>query len=228
MYKSNTVFLILLLLNLSSCTNSDSILKNSHHETAKTLVNKNSINKLIKSMEDSIPPTFINKFDMLSFKFNVDSIGNTLKSIIIYSKNSVLQKIIANKDIAQNKFELIDWNFDGHKDISVRSGCGSGGCTYWIWNYSPEKKKYLYNSELSEAFLELDSVNKFIIFHNRAGFNEEIWDSFQYINYKLTFIKGMHQERWNDENGMRWEKHTYTKLMHNKLVTKADSNVITK
>lgn len=43
-----------------------------------------------------------------------------------------LQLIIKHAE----KFGLIDWNFDGYKDITVLDNCGTGGCAYWIWNYS--------------------------------------------------------------------------------------------
>ena len=51
-----------------------------------------------------------------------------------------IQEIIANKSFEKKEFKLIDCNFDGYKDISVLYNCGSGGCAYWIWNYSAEKK----------------------------------------------------------------------------------------
>ena len=173
---------------------------------------------------DSIVPTKIDGWNTFSFKFNLDSAGNLLKTIHVYSSIKLVQRIIVNKVIEQHKFELIDWNFDGYKDISLLSGCGSGGCTYWIWNYSPQMNKYIYNKELSEVIgLEIDTFHQYVIFHYRAGFAEEKWDTLKYKDNKLSFVKGLYRERWNDSQGNLWVKHTFSKLTNNVLVIKTDS-----
>jgi hypothetical protein len=137
------------------------------------------------------------------------------------------QEIIANKDIERKEFSLVDWNFDGYMDITALYNCGSGGCSYWIWNYSPEKKQYYFNTELSEVIgLEIDTSNKFIIFHNRGGYQEQTWDSLIYKNNKLTLVKGLHQERWNDKDGNTWMKRTYTRSIDSKTVITMDSLII--
>jgi len=174
--------------------------------------------------DDSIVPTKIDGWKALSFKFNLDSTGYLLKTIYVYYNNKLEQKIIANKVIEQNKFELIDWNFDGYKDISVLYGCGSGGCNYWIWNYSPKLNKYIYNKELSDVIgLELDTFNQYIVFHYRAGFSEKNWDTLKYKDNKLSFVKGLYRERWKDSQGNLWVKHTFSKLINNVLEIKTDS-----
>ena len=121
---------------------------------------------------------------------------------------------------------MIDWNFDGYKDISVLSNCGSGGCSYWIWNYVPKSDKYVYNKRLSEYIgLERDPIKEQIIFHYRAGFQEEFWDYYKYEKSKLVFVHGVFQNRWNDTLGKSWIKKTYTKVVNNKEVITADSTM---
>ncbi|MGV8944893.1 MAG: XAC2610-related protein [Lutibacter sp.] len=151
-------------------------------------------NVIGKESKDSIPPEIIDGIRGFSYKFNIDSSGYLLKSIIVYSDNIKVQEIIANKEMwpegQVKNFQLIDWNFDGFKDITVLYNCGSGGCAYWIWNYSPKINKYIYNNKLSEVLgLEIDTISKYIVFHYRAGYSEERWDSLQYINNKLKLVK---------------------------------------
>jgi len=165
---------------------------------------------------------------VLSFKFNVDSTASLLKSIIVYSNRTPTQIIEANKSIEKKDFQLVDWNFDSYKDVSVLFSCGTGGCAYWIWNYSPDENKYFYNDDLSEKLgLEIDTISKHIIFHYRAGWMEETWDSLNYINNKLTFVKGLRVERWTDGKTMnKWEKNIRTRSENNKLFTEIDSSII--
>ena len=136
--------------------------------------------------EDSIVSTEKNG-DKLSYKFNIDSTGYFLKSITFYINSVKFQKIDVNKNIEEKDFKLIDCNFDGHKDIQVLLNCGSGGCSYALWNYSPKNGKYYYNKELSEYIgLKIDTVSKKIIFHYRGGVNNEIIDTLIYVDGKLT------------------------------------------
>ena len=219
--------LILLLTTLLYCacnlSTNKSINDNQYNVDTNYVLSND--NKAIGNLsDDSIVPTKIDGWNTFSFKFNMDSAGDLLKTIGVYSSNKLVQKIIANKDIAQNKFELIDWNFDGYKDISVLYGCGSGGCNYWIWNYSPKLNKYIYNKELSEVIgLELDTFHQYIIFHYRAGFSEENWDTLKYKDNKLSFVKGLYRERWNDSQGNLWVKQTFSKLINNVMEIKTDS-----
>ncbi|MBG7610668.1 hypothetical protein IU405_00210, partial [Polaribacter sp. BAL334] len=159
-----------------SCNTKNNKSKNSNQLVLDSIKN----NVVITAKEDSISLAKISNSKTLSFKFNTDSSGYYLKTINIYSDGILYQKINANKDIENKKFQLIDWNFDGFKDITVLNNCGSGGCSYWIWNYAPKYDKYIYNKELSEVLgLEIDTLNKFIVFHYRAGFHEEVWDTMQ-------------------------------------------------
>ena len=151
-----------------------------------TKVSKNKINN--KGLDiDSITITD-NK--QSSFKFYTDFSGYNLKTILVHKDSEKVQEITANKSILTKDFQLTDWNFDGFKDISVLYNCGSGGCAYWIWNYSPKTKQYYYNEELSGRLgLEMDAKTQQIIFHYRTGSSEESWEYYNYINDKLTFIK---------------------------------------
>ncbi len=219
--------LILLLTTLLCCacnlsTNKSININQYNLDTNYVLSNANKAKGNLS--DDSIVPTKIDGWKALSFKFNLDSTGNLLKTIRVYSGNKLVQRIIANKVIEHHKFELIDWNFDGYKDISVLYGCGSGGCNYWIWNYSPKLNKYIYNKELSEVIgLEIDSFNQYVVFHYRAGFSEENLDTLTYKDNKLSFVKGLYRERWNDSKGNLWVKHTFSKLINNVLEIKTDS-----
>lgn len=184
-----------------------------------------SVNNSDSPNRDSITPTKIGGLEELSFKFNVDTPEYILKTITIYSEKKVIQRIIANKEYGREEPQLIDWNFDGYKDITVNYNCGSGGCAYWIWNYSPTKKKYIYNKELSEVLgLEIDTANQYIVFHYRFGGEWEKWDSMKYKDNKLIFAKGLYSETWNDSSGNYWTKNKYSKMINNNVVvTKIDS-----
>jgi hypothetical protein len=177
--------------------------------------------------QDSIG-AYYNDIGQLVVKFNVDSLGHHLKSVKIYSGVKLLQVIHTNKEIERNVFRLVDCNFDGFKDISVFSSCGSGGCDYWIWNYSPKDKKFYYNSDLSNKLgLIIDSLSKSIIFHYRGGWDQESWDTLKYRNNQLLFVNGLFVERWIDANG-QWEQRTHKKIIKGKLIRKVDRAVITK
>ena len=176
----NYYYYLLILFFIASCNSNKNEVKKEKMKKEIKIVELN------KKVTDSIvDPDFPNN----SFKFNIDSTGYVLNSIFVYSDSKCIQKINSNKDIESNEFELIDWNFDGYKDISVVYNCGSGGCAYWIWNYIPKSNNYEYNKELSEVLgLEMDLKQKQIIFHHRFGDQDEYWRYYKYINNKLTLI----------------------------------------
>ena len=179
-----------------------------------------------KLLNDSIICNPIAGKEQLSYKFNLDSSGYFLKSIIVYSDFKKIQKITVNQMVEGNNFQLRDWNFDGYKDISVLSSSGSGGRTYFIWNYVPKSYRYSYNKTLSGYIgLEMDSISKYIIFHYRAGYPEEKWDTFSYINNKLHFLKGVYQERYSDGKN-NWVKRSRSIILNNKLIETADSFIV--
>lgn len=181
-----------------------------------------------KSNNDSLVFNLGKENGLYSLKFIVDKVDeNLLRVIMVYKGKTLIQTIRANKFIEKKRFELIDWNFDGYKDISVQIESASGGDSYWIWNYSPIAKKYFYNTILSEKTgLEIDTKSKFIVFHYRAGYNEESWDTSKYIKNKLVFVKGLFQERWNDQKGNSWIKNTREKMVHGIRKRTSDSTIL--
>ncbi len=207
-----TIILFMLVLIVYSCN---------------SMNGESNINKQQSESEiiaDSIPPTKIDGLSAMSFKFKLDNSGRILKSINIYSDKILIQRICADKEIQKIQFRLIDWNFDGFKDITALANCGSGGCSYWIWNYTPGHKSFVYNKELSDVLgLERDTVNQYIVFHYRSGYSEEKWDSLRYNGEKLFFVKGLYIEKWNDSLGNSWIKKTYSKMTNGILHTKSDS-----
>jgi len=222
-----TAILIIMIMFCYSCNTRNSKSNNDKQVTKDSVHNIPIENDSISKLNgDSIPPTKIYGNKSLSFKFNIDSSGYLLKTINVYSENMPIQIITANKEIGNKEFQLIDWNFDGFKDITVLYNCGSGGCAYWIWNYSPKTNNFIYNKELSEVLgLEIDTADQFIVFHYRAGYSEERWDSLKYVNNKLQFVKGLYRERWNDSIGNSWVKNTYSKIINNVLITNIDSSI---
>jgi hypothetical protein len=179
-----------------------------------------------KLLNDSIICNPIAGKEQLSYKFNLDSSGYFLKSIIVYSDFKKIQKINVNQMVEGNNFQLLDWNFDGYKDISVLSSSGSGGRVYFVWNYVPNSYRYIYNKTLSGYIgLELDSISKYIIFHYRAGYSEEKWDTFSYVNNKLHFHKGVYQERYSDGKN-NWVKRSRKIILNNKPIETVDSFIV--
>ena len=167
---------LLLVLTFYSCNlrneEKTNIFKEKETDSSNIVNQSKRLDYYIKS--DSIAIKSIKGIPQLNYKFNVDSTGYFLKSIFVYSKLVKIQEIIENKSFEKKEFKLIDCNFDGYKDISVLYNCGSGGCAYWIWNYSPESKKYYYNKELSEVLgLEIDTISKLVKFHYREGSSKE-------------------------------------------------------
>ena len=220
---------ILLCLILCSCNSKNEDkkynLKAIETESSKFIEDTNLLDYYLKG--DSIMCKANKGLPRLSYKFNLDSTGYFLKTILVYSNFIKIQEISANKYIERKEFRLVDWNFDGYKDISILYNSGSGGSSYWIWNYSPKTRKYYFNKELSEVLgLEIDTEEKAIIFHYSEGYSREYWDTLQYKNNKLTFVKGLLQERWNDKLGNSWIKHSYSKKINNKIVVMVDSSII--
>jgi hypothetical protein len=218
---------VLLLLAFNSChpKKEENTLKSIVESPKKIKIGQQNTTNYIDV--DSIELKANELHSQLNFKFNVDSLGNTLKSIVIYSDLIKIQEISTNKSIEKPDFLLIDWDFDGFKDITVLYNCGSGGCTYWIWSYSKESKKYYYNKELSEVLgLEIDTAHKFIIIHTREGFQKENWDAVIYANYKLNFVTGLSEERWDDLKGNSWIKRTKKHVMKNKIISISDSSMV--
>jgi hypothetical protein len=216
--ERTTVFfgLLLFFISCKQIINNDKV---DSSTSSKTLNNYMVMGDSIVTLENAKP--------RLNYKFNVDTIQFKFNTICIYENSRKIQDIKVNKELAEYNFKLIDWNFDGYNDITVLSSSGSGGNTYFIWNYSTKDNKYHYNQELSDKIgLEIDKKSKSIIFHYRAGFAEEYWDTLQYQHKKLTFLKGTFQQRWTDSFGRDWIKNTRTKICNNKEVITLDSTII--
>ena len=75
--------------------------------------------------------------------------------ISVYSGNQKIQEVKVENRNVENA-ELIDWNFDGKRDISVKCIGGSGGQPYEIWLYSSKQKKFIFNKDISDRNLLID------------------------------------------------------------------------
>jgi hypothetical protein len=162
-----------------------------------------------------------------SYKFIADTSQLfMLSSILVYRGNDLFQEIKANKSIYLKEFRLIDWNFDGYRDISVLRECVTSGKSYWIWLYNSKKSNYIYSQELSRIWgLDQDTISNFIIQHIRAGFIEEKWDTLKFVNEKLVFVKGLYQQRYSDSKGNQWKKQIRHFNKNNKWVEVVDSTI---
>jgi len=233
--KKNSLLLFILIFSFSCKQEKVNQKKDKtliSNEASRYGMPKKMNNSQIRKLSDGPFIEFINdkinkNLGLFEFILWSDDKGNHLRKISIKKDGKDFQTIYTNKEIWEKEFKLVDWNFDGYKDISVIYNCGSGGCAYWIWNYSPSKNKFVYNKDLSDVLgLEKDSVNKFIVYHWRAGYNDENWDTMKYVNDKLFFVKGLYQQRWNDQKGRDWIKKTRSKIINNKKVYKVDSAIV--
>jgi hypothetical protein len=156
--------------------------------------------------------------------FTIDQSNNKLSAIVIYEHNKICQQISVNKIVEHRLFSMVDWNFDGYKDITVLANSGSGGRSYFIWNYSPDKHRYTYNQDLSGVLgLSINSEAKQIIFYTREGFAKEGWDSLRYEQNKLTFKGSLLIERWNNIAGKMWTKRTHCYQVRQQEICVEDS-----
>ncbi len=217
-------FLFILLVFFVSCKQQD--------KSKPVVVKKKSppleVEKKKEVVNDSISGNIHPALGLYSFKFITDTANLTLHKIKIYHEGKLFQIISTNKESwGEDKYGLIDWNLDGYKDISVLWNRGAtGNSAYWIWSYSPRKNKFVYNKELSEAGILIDSTAKYVILHWRDGGEYEFWDSCQYINNKLQTVRALYRSQWNDQNGRTWVKYLRKKRIHGILKTTADSCIL--
>jgi hypothetical protein len=156
--------------------------------------------------------------------FTIDKSNNKLSTIVIYEHNKICQQISVNEIVEQRLFSMVDWNFDGYKDITVLANSGSGGRIYFIWNYSPSIHRYMYNQDLSGVLgLSMNSEAKQIIFYAREGFAKEGWDSLRYEQNKLTFKSSLRIDRWNNLEGKIWTKRTHCYQVQQQEICVEDS-----
>ena len=181
--RIHSYLLISMLILTSSCNNNQ-----------KHVEIKNDNSSLDASSKDSISVSY-DSLGTYYFKFITDTAGDSLKTIRVYSKNKLLQEIMVN-DVFETeikKYEIVDVNFDGFKDILVLKGSGSGGNTYWVWNYSIKDNNFHFNNQLSDRFgLEIDSVHDQIMFSYSGGSHVKELDTFKYKNDKLILLSSKH------------------------------------
>lgn len=157
----------------------------------------------------------------LFFKFISDTIKSKLTQILVFNKGKLFQEIKADKEILDKNFDLIDWNFDGYKDITVLNNSGDRGYSYWIWNYDPKSQKFIYNKTLSEVnCLEQDVKLKLIVIHFQNHWPSETRDFYLYKNDKLFWKKGIYYREYEGENyRITWKETTTKRKVKNKIIT---------
>lgn len=140
----------------------------------------------------------------------------TLTSIKVYWEGK-LHQTITYEDYYE-KVELIDWNFDGYKDISVLESAGNTGNTFYsVWLFNPENKIYARNKELDSKSGFIDTVNQLIVNHYRTGFELELWEYYSFKNSKLVFDHGKKKELVSYK-GKRAFKTTLSENIQGKII----------
>lgn len=210
----------LILFTLLVACNNKSIKKSTCYDSLIYKSHGSLTDNTIVDFSDTVDTYMGN--DFYSFKLNLDLNNEIDKYIQVYLNGQKHQKIKFTDYVEGNYIQLIDWNFDAFRDISVVYSSGSGGISYMIYNFNPIKGTFLKDKKLSGKGLLIDSVNHFIVDHWRTGADSENWDTCTYENGKLQFVKGLYLERYSNEKGY-WEKHTRSKLVNNKRIQTVDS-----
>jgi hypothetical protein len=184
---------------------------------------KNSNEDYSNYSSDSIGAYYGPKVGILTMKFIADASHYLLKSIRVYSGNKLIQNIIVNKIIEKQDFRLVDYNYDGYKDITAVATYGSGGTACWIWNYSPKDRKFYYNKLLSDSLgLVLDPDRKQISIYNHKNNSEYDVNTYKYQNDKLVLIRC--ESYYHVMHGSaEWSMSSLTRWIDKKWVTKIDS-----
>ncbi len=145
-----------------------------------------------------------------------------LSKLNIYKSNKLVQTI--NYDGDCYSLELIDWNFDGYKDISILYDAGATGNTsYRIWFYNPMKGEFVYESKFLNGNYFIDTNKRFIIKHYREGSQFEIWEYYTCKNNKLLFNHSKEVQLLNYREKGTWEKITHKLIRANKEIITCDS-----
>jgi hypothetical protein len=161
----------------------------------------------------------------ISIKQHFSDDTSKINSISVFSGEKKIQEVKVENEFAENA-ELIDWNFDGFKDLSVKCSAGSGGQPYDIWMYSKKNKKFVFNKEISGRYLLIDSINKRIVFYRRDGYEFVFWDTMKFEKDKLIFDRGTAITQWIDSNDNIWKKTHSVKFRNGKYTSKIDSSII--
>lgn len=228
-----TVITLLFLCSIISCQNAKKLKVSNDLKEIKELKKKKEVKlknetqtKIYKS--DSIKDITIGGNQKFSFKFISTKDSLHLKRIKIYQSEKLIQTIETNKECYEKKYQFIDWNFDGYKDITVLYNCGATGlCAYWVWNYDPKINKFTYNKQISEWLgIEIDSEEKQIINHYREGANHEIWSFLKYNGEKLKLTKRIDRQIYNYD-GVYWNVYSTEEKLTSGVIKSRDSVIIT-
>ena len=191
--------------------------------SAQNTINTQKSNYIIDSIINyKLDNTHTYKFKF--YYYDKPNMGTQLVKIEIFSNNSLFQTIVTKKEIfSPISQELIDYNFDGYKDISVRSDAGHGGWTFWIWKYSKKENKFIYDNQLSGNMgLELDKKEKNIVFTYRESWQHESWYTYKFVNDSLTWIKALDVRKYykGSDFSKRVVESTYSSMVNGKKVIK--------
>src|SRR6185436_7486659 len=106
------------------------------------------------------------------------------KKIYLYSnpdeEEPAVQELPLSEDIdygegyyAENteaNFNLIDYNFDGYRDVAVVSSAGASNIWHNIYLFNPATGMFVIQDELSKlTSVEVDSVGKLLRYHDNGG-----------------------------------------------------------
>jgi len=98
-------------------------------------------------------------------------------------------------------FSLLDYNFDGYKDLSIIRISAISNVWYDIFLFDPSSKKFVKEETLSEfAAPAIDSVNQLVRFHNGGG-NAGGWYTagiIQWQNQKPVIVREEEQTSFDD------------------------------
>ena len=150
------------------------------------------------------------------------SFETELIKLNIYKSDKLIQTINYNGDCYF--LELIDWNFDGYKDISVLCDAGvTGNTTYKIWMYNPKMKVFVFDTNFLLGNCFIDTNKGFIIKHYREGSQFESWEYYKFKNNKLIFNHSKEVQFLNYGKKGTWEKIIRKSIRDNKENITSDS-----
>jgi hypothetical protein len=130
--------------------------------------------------------------------------------IKIYKANKgiLIQTLDENDFELAVQFDILDYNFDGYKDIYLKDRCAiSDNCAGHVFLYNPSTGKYKLAKEFDDLItIRVSKTKKRIYSLNRsmAGASWQ-FDVYRYINKKLTLIVSYSQSPGADG------KYYYTK-----------------
>ena len=197
----NKLILLALLFTFFSCS------EEKKREKAHTIEQKDRPTLYAKYGNSVGNLEFIPKLDILR-----------KNSIIVKSGNKVFQTIKLKAPLPE-EFELIDWNFDGYKDVSILNPSGSAGVTYEIYNYDKVKNRFILNKELLDNYLQIDSIHQRVVFTFSSGCDIKNRDTMKYVNNKLVFEKGLNLTRLPD----KLVRVKSSKMIEGKIIEKIDT-----